>query len=129
MKREQLFEEFDRTQGHVFLSAQSGYGKTEAVKTYLKARSIEAFWHDCTGNEPPSFMENAQKELLKGRVLVLDGFERMKSHRLLQSVSEQLLRSENRVFFLSRHQPPKEFARISAAGKLGLFLQEDLRIP
>ena len=126
--RERLFGQWEQENRHVFLSAQSGYGKTKSVEGYCKSRAIEAFWHTCTGMEPPDFLRKILESAPLGgkKILVFDHFERMKGHRLLQQMAEDLLSVKGQVFFLSRHQPPKEFARLSAENEITLFSQNEL---
>lgn len=126
--RERLFRQWEQENRHVFLSAQSGYGKTKAVEGYCKSRAIEACWHDCTGMEPPDFLEEILESgsFDREKFLVFDHFERMKEHRILQQMAGKLLSLECQVFFLSRHQPPKEFARLFAEDRITLFSKEEL---
>lgn len=109
----------------VFLSAQSGYGKTQLMRDYCNEDQLEPIWYTCTGKESDWTIVDDWPEAFQ-HGLVFEHFERIGGHYVLEKLVERLERESLRVFFLSRHQPPREFARWQAEGRLCVISQQEL---
>lgn len=114
----------------VFIVAPYGYGKTSAVRAWLREKEEKAFWIDLEEPEDAgSFLASRLPEV-KGdhKILVIDNFGYVKDVVLQRSVRDYiyLLLGKVRIILISRIEPPPVFNDLILKGHMRLITSNEL---